>query len=339
MYIPPKFSDFLASFGVMVLGVALVFAGSVSVKKIPDEVWQYPVSGLRKVFYREPVATVLPPSRPRVPLQTSTSTYPVELTAASVLVVDDGTNTVLFSKNATEVRPLASITKLMAALILMDLKPEWATSTVVTTADFSSSSHFINVGEKFKIEDLWHIALIGSSNSAINTLVRNTGLTPDNFAILMNRKAKEIGLSKASFVEPTGLDEKNVADASDVARLLKEALEIDKIKKTLQIGQYYSHPIGMKKERRLWSTNWLLTNWVPNRFAEDKIVGKTGFINDSKYNFTVRIEDDNHHAVRIVVLGSESNESRFSEARDLAEWIFKNYLWPGDEGYDELWGN
>ncbi len=337
MYIPPKFSDFLASFGIMVLGVTLVLLGSVSIQKIPDKVWQYPVAGIRKVLHTEPEVKALPPSRPRVPLLTTTSTFAGKLTAVSVLVIDDDTSTVLFSKNPEEVRSLASITKLMAALVLMDLRPEWTTSTVVTNADFSSSSHFVNAGEKFKIEDLWNIALVGSSNSAINTLVRNTGLPAENFVALMNRKAKELGLKTASFVEPTGLDEKNVANAEDVVKLLKAALQIDKIKKSLQTGRYYAHPIGVRKERQVWSTNWLLTNWVPNRFAEDKIVGKTGYINDSKYNFTVRIEDDNHHAVRIVILGADSNELRFSEARDLAEWVFKNYLWPGDEGYEEYW--
>jgi len=249
--------------------------------------------------------------------------------------VDDKTNTVLFKKNIEEIRPLASITKLMSALVLADLPIDWATTTVISEDDSDGSSHHLNVGEKFTLEDLWHVALIGSSNSAINTLVRSSGLSTAEFVARMNKKAADIDFS-FHFVEPTGLNSGNVASALGVARLLKEALKVEKIYRTLQIGEYYAQPLGDPKSRRVWSTDWLLTNWIPSTFTPEEIVGKTGYIAESGYNFTVRLTDGHSHAVRAVILGSGTNESRFSEARDLAEWAFGHYLWPDQEGYDKL---
>jgi D-alanyl-D-alanine carboxypeptidase len=81
------------------------------------------------------------------------------------------------------------------------------------------------------------------------------------------------------------------------------------------------------------STDWLLTKWVPHNFPKDQVVGKTGYIKDSGYNFVAQITDTKKHTIRVVVLGASSNESRFSEARDVAEWAFANYIWPDEKNY------
>jgi D-alanyl-D-alanine endopeptidase (penicillin-binding protein 7) len=151
----------------------------------------------------------------------------------------------------------------------------------------------------------------------------------------MNEKAQDLRLRSLRFVEPTGIDERNVGNARDVARLLKYALASDKIYNTLQTPEYYSNPIG-QKPRRVWTTDWLLTKWVPNKFGDLTIAGKTGYIDGSKYNFAVRIENGGKRAIRTVVLGADTMEARFSEARDLATWAFDHYAWPGDTGYEKL---
>jgi D-alanyl-D-alanine endopeptidase (penicillin-binding protein 7) len=332
----PKLFNFLSSFGVMLAGVVLLFVGSAGfeIKKNPQFL-SFPQSQARAQSGGDITPAVLPKSSPTIPLKNSTDAINVTTTAAVVLVVDDNTDTVLFEKNAATVRPLASITKLMSALVLLDLPIDWSTTTVVLAQDCDNSSHHINPGEKFELNDLLKIALVGSSNSAINVLVRASSNTLESFTALMNDKARALGLTSARFTDPTGLDSRNMANAADVAQLLKVALSKEKIFSALQTSEYYAQPIG-KKLRRIWSTDWLLTRWIPSNYDKVKIAGKTGYIYDSDYNFVVKLTDKKNHSVRVVILGSASNETRFTEARDTANWVFAHYLWPEDEGYSEL---
>jgi D-alanyl-D-alanine endopeptidase (penicillin-binding protein 7) len=332
--------DFLSSVGVMVLGVTLVFVGSITftarpVEKILDQSSVAQVEPFKKGG--DELLPVLPVSRPAIPLLNSSSTeYTGTLTATTVMVVDDLSNAILYKKNPDEVRSLASITKLMSALVVSDLSLDWTTSTVITDEDYDPSSHHLIVGEEYTLEDLWRVALVGSSNSAVRALVRATGLTEDEFAKKMNEKASALGLNSLQFVEPTGLNSKNMGKAVDILRLLKAALKEERIAETLKMAEYYAQPLNKKTKRHVWSTDWLLTNWVPNNFDKDVLVGKTGYIEQSGYNFVVRIPGQKSHVIRVVILGAESNELRFSEARDLAEWIFSNYVWPDDEDFAKL---
>jgi D-alanyl-D-alanine endopeptidase (penicillin-binding protein 7) len=324
----------------MSLGVFLLFIGSVFFTTNQNNRYHpFPAAGPRSGagVGGDLSFTALPAARPTVPLSKSTTTtFTPTLTAQAALAVDDVSNVVLYTKNAEAVRPLASITKLMTALVLLDLPVSWTSTTIITQGDWDGESHLVNVGEKYALEDLWHVALIGSSNSAISALVRNSTVSSTQFVVLMNKKAEELHLASASFVEPTGLDSGNVANAVDTAALLKEALRRDKIFKALSTGEYYAKPLSEAKQRRIWSTDWLLTNWIPNTFKVENIVGKTGFINDSLYNFAVRLTDERGHSVRVVIMGAASNEARFTEARDVAEGVFERYLWPTDAGYDAL---
>jgi D-alanyl-D-alanine endopeptidase (penicillin-binding protein 7) len=276
-----------------------------------------------------------PVSKPAVTLAKVKITFFGSSTAVSAMVVDTKTKTILFSKNTDEARPLASITKLMTAMVLLDLPINWASTTIIMDADLAGDHH-VKVDEKFTLEDLWHVALIGSSNTSINALVRSTGMTTDKFVALMNAKAKELRLFSARFDEPTGLSDKNMANALDTAKLLIDSLKFEKIYTTVQTGEYYSHPLNSNNSRRVWTTNWLLTNWIPNNFKVENIAGKTGYIDDSGYNFVVSLANEKKHGITVVVFGAATNEGRFSEARDLAQWTFDRYLWPGDVGYENL---
>lgn len=335
-----KYKDFLSSFGIMLLGVLLLFFSSVyfgSEKSFSFA--RFPHSDKRAVEGGDVQVKTLPVSKPSVPLMDKTvadnGLISGRLTAAAAVVLDAKTKTVLFNKNAADVRPLASITKLMTAMVLIDSSLNWNTVATVTAEDIEGDHH-IEAGEQFTLEDLWNIALIGSSNSAINTLVRSAGFSREDFAVKMNQKAQALRLLSARFVEPTGLSENNMASAADTAKMLIDALKFDKIFTTVQVGEYYAHPLGSKKARRVWTTNWLLTNWVPNEFKAENIAGKTGYIESSGYNFAVSLSDERAHSIAVVVLGASGNEQRFSEARDLAEWTFAHFVWPDEEGYSAL---
>ncbi|MFA6547345.1 MAG: serine hydrolase [Candidatus Magasanikbacteria bacterium] len=331
-----KLFDFISSFGMMLVGVILLFVGSVSYPQVSQKVSFLPKSNPRIMMVGgDEQPTVLPISHPNVPLKKDQAVCDIKLTAAASILMDDKTDTVLFEQNADVVRPLASISKLMSALVLLDLNPDWNKVVEITSDIYDNNSHFVNVGEKFVMSDLWDIALVGSSNSAINALVNGSGIKTEDFVMKMNEKAQDLRLRSLHFVEPTGIDERNVGSARDIARLLKYALASDKIFNTLQTPEYYAKPLG-QKPRRIWTTDWLLSKWVPNNFGDLTIAGKTGYIDDSKYNFAVRIENGGKRAIRTVVLGADTMEARFSEARDLAMWAFTHYSWPGDSGYEKL---
>ena len=330
-----KFLEFLYSFGVMLAGVFLLFFSSVYFSSGSNfSFLQFPTSGKRAQASGDVYFENFPSSKPAAPLAKNSADFSGTLTADSAMVVDTKTKTILFSKNPDAPRSLASITKLMTAMVLLDLSIDFTSTTVIIDNDLDADHH-INTGEKFTLDDLWHVALIGSSNSSINALVRSTGLTKEGFVGLMNKKAAELRLFSARFDEPTGLSNKNMANALDTAKLLIDALRFDKIYTTVQTGEYYTHPLG-GKPRRVWTTNWLLTNWIPNNFKVENIAGKTGFIDDSGYNFAVSLTNEKKHAIAVVVFGAVSNEARFSEARDLAQWTFDHYLWPDEDGYESL---
>ncbi len=320
----------------MLVGVVFLFVGSVSYPQASQKISFLPKSKPRIIMVGgDEQFAALPISHPNVPLKKDQQPCDVKLTAVTAILMDDKTDTVLFEKNADTVRPLASISKLMSALVLLDLNPDWKKVVEITPDIYDSNSHFINTGEKFTMGDLWNIALVGSSNSAINALVNGSGIKMEDFVNKMNEKAHDLRLRSLRFVEPTGIDERDVGSARDTARLLKYALASDKIYNTLQTPEYYAQPLD-KKQRRIWTTDWLLTKWVPNKFGDLTIAGKTGFIDGSKYNFAVRIENGGKRAIRTVVFGADTVEARFSEARDLATWAFEHYSWPGDIGYEKL---
>jgi D-alanyl-D-alanine carboxypeptidase len=140
----------------------------------------------------------------------------------------------------------------------------------------------------------------------------------------MNIKARELGMFDASFFEPSGLNADNVASASDVAILLEEAMKHKEIVDAVNLPSYTL--ATNRNQEKIWNTNWLLMRWVPHHFSSI-IGGKTGYIPESGYNFAMQVEQDGR-TLTVVILGADSNEARFTEARDIAEWVYANYEWP-----------
>jgi len=328
-----KLFDFLSSFGLMIAGVGLTFCFTLSFPALQrTPVFVFPESGPSQMVVNSGPKE-LPKSQPVFPVAKNTEPYTATLTAYAAVVLDERTGRTLYEKNALEQRPLASMTKLMSALVLLDLSPSWTATATVTEADNDTSSHIVNVGETYHLSDLWLAALVGSSNSAVRTLIRSLGVSQEEFVARMNDKARRLGLSSLLFVDPTGLNSGNIGGAMDAARLLSVAIKKEKIADALRRPEITLRPLNKKDTHRIWSTNWLLTNWIPNDFDKTKMAGKTGFINDARYNVVVRLVGGSGRPIIAAVLGSETNESRFEEARDLAKWVFRHYLWPGDEGY------
>lgn len=271
----------------------------------------------------EPVAIH---EEPRVspPLRNTENTVAVPTTSAHAIAVRDvASGALLVTEDAYTPYAIASITKLVSALVLLDVPLDWsATSTV--PADLMADSQLLP-GETYTNEWLWRSALIGSSNRAIMAMVDGSGLTREAFVVRMNEKARVLGMSRAVFTDPTGLEVGNQASAVDVAILLHKAMEEPRIRDTLIIPSYTIERIG-RVPSVVWNTDWLLLGWVPHSFV-NILGGKTGYIPESGNNVTVRVEGDSGRMLDVVVLGSSTTESRFVDAKNMADWVFKNYRW------------
>jgi len=244
--------------------------------------------------------------------------------AQSIIVKDQKSGAVLLRKNEYEKRPIASITKLMSALVLLERNLNWTTSTRVV-ADQVSDTHMY-AGDTYTITQLWQAALVGSSNKAVLTLVDASGLPREAFIERMNDKAKELGMIDSNFTDPTGLDDTNISTASDLSILISEALKSERIRNTLNIKEMDLYSKERKRGEHIWNTDWLLLNWIPNQL--NLRGGKTGYIPASGYNFAMQVADDKGHIINAVVLGARDYQARFTECRDIAKWALENYKWP-----------
>jgi serine-type D-Ala-D-Ala endopeptidase (penicillin-binding protein 7) len=244
--------------------------------------------------------------------------------AVSVIVRDVKSDEILFEKNVNEERPIASITKLMSALTILERNPDWNATSTVQRDDLSDNHMY--AGDTYELKELWQAALIGSSNKAIYTLADAVGISKESFTERMNQLALELGMSQTHFVEPTGLNAKNISTASDLTKLLSRALEHKNLQEGLLTPELDLYSAKRDKKHHIWNTNWILLGWIENNFAKF-YGGKTGYIPAAGYNFSMRVGNEHGNAIDVIVLGTNSNEARFTEARDIANWVFDNYQW------------
>ncbi len=238
------------------------------------------------------------------------------LHAKAALVVDETSNKVLFQKNPSQLYPIASLTKLMTALVYFQTNPQFDQVVEIMPDDVrhSSRSH-IRPREDITVRDLLHAALMASDNVAMKALVRSCGLPRDEFVRRMNAMADSLNLEGTHFVEPTGLDEQNVATAQAIAALLRIAASNPVVSSIMQ-KQTYTFASNRKLHRlvntnRLLKSKWRITG------------GKTGFINEAGYCFATMVETPSGTEVTAVLLGAPSNRLRFAEARRLLDWTFR----------------
>ncbi len=240
------------------------------------------------------------------------------LTAQSAFLIDLTSGTILLQKNADASYPIASITKLATALVLLDKNPHWSTLVTFTAADKRNGGiPYLIPGEQVTILEAWNLMLVGSSNDAAQLLARVFFDNNEKFVEAMNAKARTLGLYRTNFADPTGLDPQNISTAREVAALTRLALAHASVREALRKRKITITPLG-KAPRLVYSTNWLLGSFSE---ATDVFGGKTGHIEESGYNL-VFSAGKNGHELLGVVLGAESNEARFSEMKELLNWGF-----------------
>jgi D-alanyl-D-alanine endopeptidase (penicillin-binding protein 7) len=237
--------------------------------------------------------------------------------AEAACVVDEKSGSVLYGRRADEVRPLASMIKLLTALVYLESGGDLNSEIEITPEDAAGAGKSILwKGHKFRARDVLHAALMSSENRAARALARSTPYTEEEFVQRMRDRAAQLGCHTLQVVEPTGLSELNVASAADVARLLIAALANPTIARICQTYRYEFKATNKPKLYRITNSNRMLT-------SKYRVTGgKTGFIVEAGWCLANRIETPFGPLVT-VVMACRSNAARFSETRQLIEWALK----------------
>ncbi|MFA5318348.1 MAG: serine hydrolase [Patescibacteria group bacterium] len=246
-----------------------------------------------------------------------------DITARSAVAIDVKTKKVLFDKNATEISSIASITKLMTAMVALGQNPDFNKQYIVKDTDRRDGGRiFVFQGDIVTTEDLFNISLVGSANTATIALVHSIGMTEQEFVVKMNEKARELGLEKTNFADPVGLSANNKSTAFEIAEILDAALANDKIRETV-LQKNYVLQTGQGKQRLIETTDNLLSEKNDYKI----LGGKTGYLGSAGFCFTGKFSHNDHEIIT-VVLGSDGVDLRFSDTDKLVSWVYDNYIWP-----------
>ena len=248
----------------------------------------------------------------------------VPLEAASVLLMDAGTGTVILEKNADEKRPVASVTKLMTILLVLEaldegkITLEQEVTVSKAAAGMGGSQALLDAGGIYPLSELLKSLIIASANDSAVALAELLMGSEENFAAAMNRRAQELGLNDTHYVNASGLPaEGQYTTARDVAELSREVL---KHPTYFEYSGIWMDEIVHKGGRvtQLVNTNRLI------RFYEGADGVKTGSTNEAKYcvSATAKRGDERFLAV---VLGAPTGAKRFDLAGKLLNYAFENY--------------
>ena len=236
------------------------------------------------------------------------------------MVIDPATDKVLFEKRSEQTVPIASLTKLMTALVFLEQQPDLRRSVEVTRDEIRGGGHTqLWNRERVSLYDLLHMSLMNSDNVATRVLARESGLDRGEFAARMNEKARDLGLANTRFAEPTGLDNRNVSTAVDVAKLLRAAADHYLIREVTTtpdyvfLGQYPGRKRTIARTHQIVNTNRLLRS---NRYEFS--CSKTGFISQSGYCVATWVSDRGRDLIA-VVLGAPTNATRFADVVRLVQ--------------------
>ncbi|MDD5251547.1 MAG: serine hydrolase [Patescibacteria group bacterium] len=248
------------------------------------------------------------------------------LTADAVLVIDDASGEVLLSHNSQKTHPIASLTKLMTAMVALDHGLNFNASSALNQDDTVGGAMLrINRGVPLTVRDLFNAMLVGSANDAAHAIARQCGLNESSFIAAMNDKARLLGLASAKFADPTGLDVGNVATATDAAALLRFALgDYGEIRRSASSASY-DIVLSDTERHHLTNTNALLTDNTNGLYV---FGGKTGYLIEAGWNLAVRMQDWRQRPVTVVIFGAHNKTLVFNEAAKAARWVWTNYRWP-----------
>ena len=244
--------------------------------------------------------------------------------AKSGLLIEATTGEILYEKNMDEKVAVASMTKMVAQIIILENIENgtltWDEKIKVSNnaAGMGGSQIWLQPGEEMTVRDLMKGITMASANDATVALAERIGGTEQNFVNMMNEKVKELGLKNTHFVNPTGLDEENhYSSAYDMGMIAKELLTHEEI---LEFSSVYEDYIRQDTPNKFWVVN---TNKLI-RFYEGADGLKTGFTDNAGYCMAVTAKRDDMRLIA-VVLGEETGKVRNEETSELLDYGFNMY--------------
>ena len=241
---------------------------------------------------------------------------PLDLASSVALVLDQGSSEVLFEKNANVALPMASITKLMTGLVVVEANQDMNEVLTVTNDDvdhekFTTSR--LRVGAQMTRSSMLHIALMSSENRAAAALGRNYPGGVQGFVAAMNAKARELGMNETRYVDSSGLSSRNIASARDLAKLVAFAYHQPLLR------QYSTDPHSqVDAGGRIMQYN--NTNYLVKSPAWDIGLQKTGFINEAGRCLVMQANIQGRPVI-MVFLDSKGKQSRTADAGRVKRWL------------------
>jgi len=247
-----------------------------------------------------------------------------EISAKSAIIVNFKTNEekdiTLYQKNPNQVLPIASLTKMMTAIIVLEnYNPEEIIKVSKKSVTISGDTGGLIVDEELKVKDLLYIMLMESSNDAAMALAGDDPrLGYNEFIGLMNSKAKELGLKNTKFSDPVGLSPENQSTVLEISALSKYAFNFSLISEILKTADATVSSIDNKFIHNLTTTNKLLGK-IPQIIG-----GKTGFTEEAGGCMLTISDIDKDNYLITVVLGSSNREE---DTEKLINWAQTAYIW------------
>ena len=243
-----------------------------------------------------------------------------QLTAKSAIVYDTRSSKFLYSKNPGERLPIASLTKLLSAVVIFEaLNLDDIVVVPAGTIKVDGEKQTLYLDERIKVRDLVKMMLIESSNDAAYALMLHASSYGFNLVGLMDKKAAELGMDDSIFHDPAGLNDDALSSSEDLVKLIKYSLKFDELWSILGEKTASVYSVDGRIEHRLNSTNQLL-NVIP-----DIVGGKTGYTEKALGCMLLVIDfPGNNDKLIIIVLGSTE---RFTDTEKLVNWVKRAYSW------------
>lgn len=240
------------------------------------------------------------------------------LASQSALIVNNKTGEVLFQKNPNRVMPIASISKLMSAMVVLDADQNMNEQITITEAEIDrlkGTGSRLTVGTTLTRGEMLHLSLMSSENRATHALGRSYPGGMGAFVSAMNRKAQSLGMSNTRFYEPTGLDFRNVSTANDLNKLVQAASKYPVIRRdsTSNYRSVYTNR---------GQTSYKNSNSLVREGGWNIELQKTGYIREAGRSMVVKANVQNQ-PVTIVLLNAPSSLSRVNDARKIESWMLQ----------------
>ena len=236
--------------------------------------------------------------------------------SSSALVLDEQSDEVLYSRQADVASPIASISKLMTALVVLEANQPMDEELQITEDDLDYEKHTtsrLKVGTRLTRDDLLHLALMSSENRAAHALARNYPGGIVECVRAMNFKARELGMMHTHFVEPTGLSRHNVASPEDLSRLVMAAAKNDVIRE-YSTDEYHTLKVGRQM------MTFRNTDLLVRKSDWNIIVQKTGYITEAGKCLVLNTIIEGRSVI-IVLLDSVGKYTRIADARRIRKWM------------------